>query len=122
MQLRDSNFRSRIQLENDAKEALNRHISDTRLRIQYAEEEYQLRCLREQQAAEARRIEEARLEREAREASERAAKEEARRRREEEDRRVAQNSADERLGVQTVYANSTQCPTCKHFVQKIDGW
>jgi len=122
MQLRDSTFRSRIQRENASREALDRHISEIRLRVQYADEEYQLRCLREQQAAEARRIEAARLARKAQEAAERAAREEARRRREEEDRRVARNLADEHLGEQTVYANSTECPACGYFVQKIDGW
>lgn len=109
-------------MENDSREAMTRHISEARLRIQHAEEEYELRCLRELQAAEARRIEQARIEREAREAAERAAREEARRQREEEARRVAQRSAEERLGEQTVHANSTQCPSCKHFVQKISGW
>lgn len=122
MHQRDPTFRSRIQLENDAREALNRHISDTRLRIQHAEEEYELRCLRESQAAEARRIEKARIAREAREAAERAAREEARRRREEENRRVARLEAEEHQGRQTVYANSTKCPWCEHFVQRIDGW
>lgn len=119
---RDPTFRSRIQLENDAREALNRHISETRLRIQHAEEEHELRCLRESQAAEARRIEKARIAREARLAAERAAKEEARRRRREEYRRVAQRTAEERQGEQTVHANSTKCPWCGHFVQRIDGW
>lgn len=110
-------------MENDSREALSRHISEARLRVQHAEEEYELRCLRElQQAAEARRIEKARIEREAREVAERAAREEARRQREEEARRVAQRSAEERLGVQTVHANSTRCPACTHFVQKSSGW
>lgn len=122
MHQRDHTFRSKLQLENDAREALNRHISDTRLRIQRAEEECKLRCLRESQAAEARRIEKARIAREAREAAERAAREEARRRREEEERRVAQLNAAEIQGRQTVYANSTKCPWCGHFVQRIDGW
>ncbi|POS74750.1 hypothetical protein DHEL01_v206852 [Diaporthe helianthi] len=121
MHSRDPTFRSRIQLENDSREALSRYMSETRLRIQHAEEEYQLRCLREQQAAEARRIEQARIEREAREAAERAVREEARRQREEEARRVAQRTAEEHLGEQTVYANSMQCPACKHFVQKSSG-
>lgn len=120
--LRDSAFRSKIQKENDSRDALHQHIEETRRRIQYAEEEYRLRCLREQQAAEARRIEKARIEREAREAAERAAREEARRRQEEERRRVAQLQADERLGEQTVTANAVRCPACKMFVQKIYGW
>lgn len=122
MHLRDPTFRSKIQRENESREALSRHIEETRRRMQHAEDEFRLRCLREQQAAEARRIEKARIEREAREAAERAAKDEARRRQEEEERRVAQRKADERLGEQTVTANAIRCPACRIFVQKIDGW
>lgn len=120
--LRDPAFRSKIQRENESREALNRHIEETRQRMQHAEEAYRLRCLREQQAAEARRIKKARIAREAREAAERAAREEARRRQEEEQRRVAQLKADERLGEQFVTSNGTPCPTCGWFVQKVDGW
>lgn len=122
MHLRDPSFRSKIQRENDSREALSRYISEARSRIEHAEEEYRLRCLREQQAAEARRIEQARIAREAREAAERAAREEARRRQEEEEKRVAQLQADERLGEQAVTADSTRCPGCGMFVHKIYGW
>lgn len=122
MHLRDPTFRSKTQKENDARETVHRHIQETRWRIQYAEEEYRLRCLREQQAAEARRIEQERIAREAREAAERAAREEARRRHEEEQRRVARLQADERLGEQTATTNATQCPACRMFVHKISGW
>ncbi|KAI3391284.1 hypothetical protein diail_7643 [Diaporthe ilicicola] len=120
--LRDPTFRSQAQRDNDSREALSRHIEETKRRIQLAEEDHQLRCLREQEAAEARRIEQARIAREAREAAERAAREEARRLKEEEDRRVAQLEADDRLGSETVSANATRCPTCKIPVQRIDGW
>lgn len=122
MYLRDPSFRSKFQRENDSREALSRYIAETRSRIQHAEEEYQLRCLREQQAAEARRIEQTRIAREAAEAAERAAREEARRRQEEEERRVAQLEADERLGEQTATTGTTMCPGCRMFVHKIDGW
>lgn len=122
MSLRDPTFRSKIERENEAREALSRHIEETRRRMQHAEEEYRLRCLREQQAAEARRIKKARIAREAREAAERAAREEVRRRQEEEQRRVAQIKADERLGEQTATADATQCPGCRMFVHKISGW
>lgn len=120
--LRDHTFRSKIQREKDSREALNQHIEETKRRIQHVEEEYRLRCLREQQAAEARRIEKARVEREAREAAERAAREEARRRQLEEIMRVAQRQAEDRLGEQTVMTHTTRCPACKAPVEKIDGW
>lgn len=122
MYLHDPTFRSQSQRDNDSREALSRHIAETRQRIQRAEEEHQLRCLREQQAAGARRIKQAQIAREAREAAVRAAAKEARRLKEEEDRRVAQVQADNRQGEETVSLLATRCPTCKAPVQKIDGW